>query len=110
MDVRLCCRVVTLFTTHYMQGECCSSYAFSIVAALEGSHALATGELVSLSEQNVVDCSGMNYHPRCWYQLVSFPYLIPHSISHLAGCLIMATVHNNYSLVFKAIHFNARSR
>lgn len=46
-----------------MQGECCSSYAFSIVAALEGSHALATGELVSLSEQNVVDCSGMNVIP-----------------------------------------------
>lgn len=42
-----------------MQGECCSSYAFSIVAALEGSHALATGELVSLSEQNVIDCSGI---------------------------------------------------
>ena len=77
--VLLCC----CHLDHALQGECCSSYAFSIVAALEGSHALATGELVSLSEQNVVDCSGMNYHPRCWYQLVSFPYLIPHSISHL---------------------------
>ena len=60
-----CHLVITLFTHAYalhahMQGECCSSYAFGIVAALEGSQALATGELVSLSEQNVVDCSGMN--------------------------------------------------
>lgn len=55
-----CCHLVYPCTPHiYMQGECCSSYAFSIVAALEGSHALATGELVSLSEQNVVDCSGI---------------------------------------------------
>ena len=58
-----CHLVITLFThaLHaHTQGECCSSYAFGIVAALEGSHALATGQLVSLSEQNVVDCSGMN--------------------------------------------------
>ena len=70
-----CILVVTLFIVHalhaYTQGECCSCYAFSIVAALEGSHALATGELVSLSEQNVVDCSGIKISP------VSFPYPIP---------------------------------
>ncbi len=62
--VRLCYHLVaTLSTTCTLQGECCSCYAFSIVAALEGSHALATGELVSLSEQNVVDCSGMSIIP-----------------------------------------------
>ena len=39
-------------------GQCESSYAFSAVGALEGARALATGNFVALSEQNIVDCSG----------------------------------------------------
>ena len=42
-----------------MQGQCGSSYAFSAVGALEGANALATGNLVTLSEQNIIDCSGI---------------------------------------------------
>ena len=38
---------------------CGSSYAFGTLGALEGASALATGNLVRLSEQNIIDCSGM---------------------------------------------------
>ncbi len=37
--------------------RCHSCYAFASVAALEGAQAIASRELVSLSEQEILDCS-----------------------------------------------------
>ena len=49
---------------------CHSCYAFAATGALEGMHALKTGQLISLSEQQILDCSS-----ECCASLICCDYM-----------------------------------
>jgi len=62
------------------QGQCGSCWSFSTTGAMEGAHFLATGELVALSESNLVDCSWLNHGCSGGSMALAFMYAESHPL------------------------------
>lgn len=90
------------------QKNCGSCWAFSTVAAIEGRYQIAKGELLSLSEQELVDCSRSYGNHGCNGGLMDygFKYVIDHKLEREGDYAYTArqgTCHSQASLAVASI-------
>ncbi|MQM02136.1 hypothetical protein Taro_034902 [Colocasia esculenta] len=57
------------------QEGCASCWAFTAVATVEGINAIVTGDLISLSEQEIVDCDDLGTHCQPGYIQRAYDYI-----------------------------------
>jgi len=73
------------------QGDCGSCWAFGSTGSIEGAWYIATGKLLSLSEQQFVDCSKKNYGCNGGNEYVAFAYAEGVGICDESGYAYKAT-------------------
>lgn len=90
-------------------GQCGADYAFAATAALEGAHKIATGHLIALSEQELVDCSIVYRNSGCNGGGVSeaFEWVKQHGIATLADYPYTAREGNCRQHARPAVHLKS---
>ncbi|KAL3377141.1 hypothetical protein AABB24_003513 [Solanum stoloniferum] len=62
------------------QGVCSCCWAFSAVAAIEGAYQIANNEQISLSEQQLIDCSTQNYGCKGGLMTNAYNFLLQNNV------------------------------